>query len=131
MFKKIVIYSALALVLAVGALATVNTTYAQETEVEDSPAVQVVAQYEAAFENQYAYQYGDGNGELDPILNQTRTRTQMDELQSGECEGEPMQIWQQLHVNQHQAEMRQQRLHLSVGTCNEACVPIRRGVQGQ
>lgn len=132
MSKKIVILSALVLVLFIGVFGIVNTTHAQEVEVEESPVMQVMAQEEAAFENQYTYQYGEGNGETDPILTQTRTRTQLRELQDGECvgDGDQLQIRQQLHVNENKAEMRQQRLNLTDGTCDGDCVPVRRGRQG-
>lgn len=132
MIKKIAILSALALVLTIGVLGTVNTTHAQEIEADESPVVRVTVQEQAAFEYQYAYQIGDGNEDVDPIMTQSRTRTQMGELQDGECvgDGDQLQIRQQLHVNEHKAEMRQQRLNLADGTCNGDCVPVRRGGQG-
>lgn len=131
MIKKIAILSTLALVLTFGALGMVNTTHAQDIEVDESPVVQVMAQEEASFEYQYTYQYGDGNGEADPIMTQTRTRTQLRELQDGECVGDGEQRQLRLHIGTgNQGEMRQQRLNLGDGTCNGDCVPIRRGGQG-
>lgn len=132
MIKKLVLFSALALVVAFGVFATANPTHAQEVEVAESPAVQVMAQEEAEFEYAYAYQYGDGNGDVDPIMTQTRTRTQLRELQDGECvgDGDQQQIRQQLHVNENQGEMRQQRLNQGDGTCNGDCTPLRQGRQG-
>lgn len=133
MIKKIAILSALALVLTVGVLGTVTPTHAQEIDAEESPVVQVVSQEEAAFEYEYAYQYGQGNEEVDPIMTQTRTRSQLRELQDGECigDGEQLQIRQQLHRDENKAEMRQQRLNYADGTCDGECTPVRQGGQGR
>lgn len=133
MIKKIAILSALALVVAFGVFATASPTHAQEVEAVESPVVQVMTQEEAEFEYTYAYQYGEGNGDVDPVMTQTRTRTQLRELQDGECvgDGDPLQIRQQLHVNENQGEMRQQRLNQGDGTCTGDCTPLRQGRQGQ
>lgn len=135
MFNKIAILTALTLVLAVGALAVVTmTTHAQEMAVEESPAVEAMLQEEAVFEYQYAYQYGEGDGDPDPIMTQSRTQTQTRVLQDGECDGdgEQLQIRKQLHVNNNQSTMRQQRLNqnLNLGDCNGECAPLRQGNQG-
>lgn len=133
MIKRMAIISALALVVAIGVLATVYPTHAQEIEAEESPALQAMVQEEAEFEYAYAYQYGEGNGEVDPIMTQTRTRTQLRELQDGECvgDGDQLQIRQQLHTNENRGEMRQQRLNQGDGTCTGDCVPLRQGGQGK
>jgi hypothetical protein len=133
MIKKIAILTALALALMVGVFGMVNTTHAQEIEAQESPEVQVMAQEEASFEYQYTYQYGEGNGDAIATATQTQTRTRLRELQDGECvgDGEQLQIRQQLHVNQNQAEMRQLRQNLGDGTCNGECTPVRQGGQGR
>lgn len=132
MFKKIALFSALAILLAAGVFGMVNTTHAQEVEAEEPPVAQVMAQEEASYEYEYTYQYGDGNGEVDPIMTQSRTRTQTRELQDGECvgDGEQLQIRLQQHTNENKGEMRQQRLNVGDGTCNGDCVPLRQGGQG-
>ena len=132
MIKRIAIFTALALIVTIGVFATVNTTHAQEVEVEESPVAQVMVQEEAEYEYTYAYQYGEGNGDVDPIMTQTRTRSQLRELQDGECvgDGDQLQIRQQLHINENQGEMRQQRLNQGDGTCTGDCVPLRQGRQG-
>lgn len=131
MFKKLAVFSVVTLLLALGVFGLVKTTHAQEIAVVESPAVQVVTQEEASFEYQNSFQYGERNGDSEPIMTQTRTQTQLRELQDGECTGDGEQ--QQLRLNigaGQQGEMRQQRLHLADGTCNGDCVPLRRGGQG-
>lgn len=128
MIKKIAVISALALVLAIGVFGTVNTTHAQQIEVDEAPATQE----EAAFEYQYTYQYGDEKGEVVSIMTQTQARTQMGEVQEGECDGEPLhtQLRQQLNVNQNEMRQLQQNKNLRDGSCNGECVSLRQGGQG-
>lgn len=130
MIKKFVLLSALALVVVFGVFATVNPTHAQEIETEESPVAQVMVQEAAELEYAYEYQYGEGNPEVDPI--QTQTRTQLREHMDGECvgDGDQLQIRQQLHTNETQGVMRQQRLNMGDGTCTGDCTTLRQGGQG-
>jgi hypothetical protein len=136
MFKKLAIFFALALVVAIGVFSVVSTTHAQEIEaVEENPAVQestdvqVVVHEQAEYQFEYTNQFGEGNGEGDPVMTQTRTRTR--DLQDGTCDGEPQQLRLQVGAG-NQGEMKQQRLNLGDGTCSGDCVPLRQGNgQGQ
>jgi hypothetical protein len=133
MFKKSVILSALALVLTIGVFGTINTTHAQDIVMADSPDVQVNAPADAQVEVQLIEQSGDDGEEIEPLLTQTRTQSRLHVLPDGECvgDGEQLQIRQQLHVNEANSEMRQQRLNLGDGTCNQDCLPLRQGGQGK
>jgi hypothetical protein len=133
MFKKSVILSALALVLTIGVFGTINTTHAQDIVMADSPDVQVNVPADAQVEVQLIEQSGDEGEEIEPLLNQTRTQSRLHVLPDGECvgDGEQLQIRQQLHVNEANSEMRQQRLNLGDGTCNQDCLPLRQGGQGK
>jgi len=138
MIKKILVIAVMTLVVTAGVLGVVSTTHAQElepVEVNETPeelAVPVVEPEEAAFEYEYAFQYGEQNGDNEPILTQTRTRTQLRDLQDGECTGESDP--QQLRLNTgagNQGVMKQQQLHLNDGTCDGDCVPQGQGGQGR
>lgn len=131
MFKKLAVFAVITLLLSLGVFGMVKTTHAQEIAVVESPAAHVMTQEEATFEYQNSYQYGEGNGDYEPIMTQTRTQTQLREHRDGECAGDGEQ--QQLRLNigaGNQGEMRQQRLNLGDGTCNGDCVPLRQGGQG-
>jgi hypothetical protein len=132
MIKKTMIVLAMTLVVAVGILSVVNTTYAQELPASVNTLDPNLEPEEASYAYQYAFQYGEGNGDHDPVLTQTRTRTQLRDLQDGECpgDGEP----QQLRINQgaeNQGLRRQQQKHLQDGSCNGDCVQLNQGGQGQ
>ena len=133
MIKKIAVISALAIVLALGVFGTVNTTHAQQAEVEEAPAAQVMTQEEAAFEYQYAYQYGNVNGDAVSTMTQSQVRTQTRELQDGECDGEPIQrhLRKQLHVDQNEMrqlnQIQQVRQDLRDGSCNGQCRLVGQG----
>lgn len=133
MIKKIAVFSALALVLAIGVFGTVNTTHAQQAEAEEAPAAQVMTQEEAAFEYQYAYQYGNRIGDAVSTTTHTQAQTQTRELQDGECDGEPIQrhLRKQLNVDQNEMrqlnQMQQVRQNLSDGSCIGVCRLIGEG----
>jgi hypothetical protein len=132
MIKKTMIVLAMTLVVVVGILSVVNTTYARELPASVDNIEPNLEPEEASYAYQYAFQYGEGNGDHDPVLTQTRTRTQLRDLQEGECpgDGEP----QQLRVNQgaeNQGLRRQQQKHLQDGSCNGDCVQLNQGGQGQ
>jgi hypothetical protein len=132
MIKKTMIVLAMTLVVAVGILSVVNTTYAQELSASVDTLDPNLEPEEASYAYQNAFQYGEGNGDHDPELTQTRTRTQLRDLQDGECtgDGEP----QQLRINQgagNQGLRRQQQKSLQDGSCNGDCVQLNQGGQGQ
>jgi|GEM_PF-3609864 len=133
MFKKSVILSALVLVLTIGVFGAANTTHAQDIVMADSTDVQVNVPADAQVEVQLLEQSGDEGEEIEPLLNQTRTQSRLHVLPDGECvgDGEQLQIRQQLHINEANPEMRQQRLNLGDGTCNQDCLPLRQGGQGK
>ena len=131
MTKKIFMVLAMTLVVAFGVLGVVKTTYAQEIESPGVADEAVVTPIEATYEYENAYQFGDRNGEGDPILTQTRTRSRLGELQDGECTGDGEQQQLRLHVGEgNQGEMRQQQYKLNDGSCTGDCVQIRQNGRG-
>lgn len=133
MIKKIIFLSAIALVLAMGVFGTVSTTHAQDAEVEETPVVQVVALEPASLAYEVTFQEGDSVDDADVLMAQTRTRTQLQEHQDGEClgDGDQLQIRQQLHTHENAGMMGQARLRQGDGTCDGDCIPLRMGGQGQ
>ena len=145
MKKKIFIAVIVALVVGLGVMGVVSTTYAQEADPQDDVVIEAAGEpvsqpVEMENEFEFAYQYGNQNGE-DPIMTQSQTRTRLRELQEdGECTGEcdPQQIRLQQNLGaENQPEMRQQRLNDSSGDgisngpgdgiCTGDGVPQRRG----
>jgi hypothetical protein len=115
MSKKILIALGTVLVITLGVVGFVGTTYAQDIDT-DSESVDALSEPEqATFEYEYANQAGEQNGE-DPIMTQTRTRLREDQV-DGECtgDGDMLQVRQQLGA---QGEGQQQRLNLGDGTCD-------------
>jgi hypothetical protein len=138
MSKKIMIMAIITLIVSAGILGVVGTTHAQEIETfeankeSEDLAVPVIEPEEASYKYEYKFSLGDQNGDNDPIMTQTRTQTQLRDLQDGECarDGEPQQLRLNLGA-ENQGEMNQQQLKLGDGTCNGDCVPLRKGGQGQ
>lgn len=115
MSKKIWIALGALLVLTLGVVGLVGTTYAQEVEEEPEVLDAFSEPEQATIENEFAYQYGEQNGD-DPIMTQTRTRLREDQV-DGECtgDGDMLQTRQQLGA---QGAGQQQRLNQGDGTCD-------------
>lgn len=130
MIKKTFVALLIAALLGIGVLSVVNTTYAQdipEELVEDQISPQLV---EAAYTYEHSPQGGEQNGEYEPVMTQTRTRSQshLGEYGERECDGEPIQLRQQEHKSTLQ--IRQENRQVQDGSCNGECTPLRKGGQG-
>jgi hypothetical protein len=119
MIKKIFVGLIITLILAIGVFGVVKTTYAQDEVV---PLAGAAVPEPETLEYEYGYQNGLQNGEVDPIMTQTRTR--LFEMQDGECDADcdPQQIRQQLGVN-NAGVMQQERLNSGEFDCTGDCVP--------
>lgn len=128
MFKKIMIALVIALVVGVGILGVVNTTYAQDDDV-NSEAVTEPEQATVETENQFGEMVGEA------IPNRMRLR----ELQDGECTGEcdPQQLRQYQSEEKQAIRQEHQQQRLENGECTGECVPQQQrlnngvGNQGQ
>ena len=128
MFKKMMIALVIALVVGVGILGVVNTTYAQDDDVT-LEAVTGPEQETIEAENEFGEMVGEA------IQNRMRSR----ELQDGECTGEcdPQQL--RLYQSAEKQAMRQahQQQRLNDGECTGECDPQQQrlnngaGNQGQ
>ncbi len=128
MIKKTFVALLIAVILGIGVLSVVNTTYAQDTAEELAVDAYVPQPDEAAYTYEYSLQVGIQNGEYEPVMTQTRTRSHMGEYGDGECDGEPIQLRLQEHKSTMQ--MRQENRQMQDGSCNGECTPLRMGGQG-
>lgn len=124
MIKKIWVVLTITALFAVGVMAVVTATYAQDAqEVETQGDMQVSDPEMTEETNAYnkRYQNGSQNGETDPIETQTRTQTR-ELLIDGDCTGECEP--QQLHLNEgidNQGTMLRNQENLSEGECAGEC----------
>ncbi len=111
MIIKIMAASILALVLGLGAAGVINITHPQDIAVQ----AETVEVGQEGFEYEQSFEYGEQNGDWEPVQTQTRQRTHMRELQDGECTGDP----QELRLNRAEKLnlMRQEQRNRRDGSC--------------
>jgi hypothetical protein len=128
MIKKTFVALLIAVILGIGVLSVVNTTYAQDISTELTDDAYVPQPVNEAYTYEYQLQVGEQNGDYEPVMTRTRTQSRMGEYGDGECDGEPIQLRLQEHKSTMQ--MRQENQQMQDGSCNGECTPLRRGGQG-
>ncbi len=128
MIKKTFVALLIAVILGIGVLSVVNTTYAQDIPEEFIVDEYIPQPLEAAYTYEYQLQVGEQNGEVEPVMTRTRTQSHMGEYGEGECDGEPIQLRLQEHKSNMQ--LRQGNRQMQDGSCTGECTPLRKGSQG-